>query len=519
MERKNNQLTFLDNVTRDLGGKRTAAFFGKCSHYESKDMTKRMCICMAILFAGSVSVLAGEMLTILAIGDSITEGGKSFACYRQVLVPELRRKNIAFEFIGPRTDAVSAHAGYGGKNTGYLLSISKKTYSKYPADIVMIHSGHNSFSKDKPVPGIIRDTEAMIDNIRKINPEVQILLAQVIPAGKLPKYSYIPELNKELKSLARRLVKKGVRITLVNQAVGFDWKTDTIQDKVHPNASGAKKMSDKWMAALLPALGHTKILAYEQLRLWNGPAPGVADNLAPEKDEPRGRVSHVSVPTLDIYRPHKPNGVALIICSGGSYSRLASGPLGIGAVDEFLKDGYTVCSLKYRLSPPSTNVVKDACMDGARAVRLIRSRAKEWKIDPERVGMIGFSAGSNMILNLACKNDTGDPKAKDLLERLSGRPNFMVLAALWHNKQKITDWAIHPKLPPALILSTRDDRSAPTKKAEEIAKAFRAVQVPVQLEIYDRGGHMAFNFPSPPAADWPQRFRKWIKQLNFDSQK
>lgn len=474
---------------------------------------------MTMLFVTSISVLAGEPATILPLGDSITAGAKSYACYREVLVPELRRKNIAYKFIGPRRDAVSAHAGYGGKNTGYLLSISKKTYSKYPADIVMIHSGHNNFSKDKPVPGIIRDTEAIINNIRKINPKVQILLAQVIPSGKLPKYSYIPNLNKQLESLVARLARK-VNITLVNQADGFDWKTDTVKDKVHPNASGAKKMSDKWLAALLPALGHTKVLAYEQLRLWDGPPPGGSAHLTSEKDEPRGRVSHVSVPTLDIYRPHQPNGVALIICSGGGYSKLASGPLGIGAVDEFLKDGYTVCSLKYRLSPPSTNVVKDACMDGARALRLVRSRAKEWKIDPERVGMIGFSAGSHMILNLACKNDTGDSKSQSLLERLSARPDFMVLAALWHHKKNnVSDWGIHSKLPPAFILSTRDDRLAPTQKAKEIAQAFRAVKVPVQIEVYDRGGHTAFNFPSPTAADWPQRFRKWIKQLNASSPK
>jgi len=470
-------------------------------------------LCAVAFLAMGLSVSAGEAPSILCLGDSITEGGKTFVCYRQILVPQLREKNIAFKFIGPEKDSTSAHAGYGGKNTSYLLSISKKTYREYPADIVMIHSGHNSFSKDKPVPVIIRDTEAMIDTIREINPKVQILLAQVIPAGKLPKYSYIPELNKRLESLAERLIKKGVRITLVNQAAGFDWKTDTIPDKVHPNASGAKKMSNKWLAALLPALGHTNILVYEQLRLWDGPAPGVATNLPPQKDEPRGRVSHVSVPTLDVYRPHKANGVTLIICSGGGYSRLASGPLGIGAVDEFIEDGYTVCSLKYRLSPPSTHVVKDACMDGARAVRLVRSRASEWKVDPERIGMIGFSAGSNMILNLACKNDAGDPNAKDPLERLSGHPNFMVLAALWLNRQnKITDWAIHPKLPPTLMLSARDDKTAPPQKSEKIAKALREVHVPVQHEVYDRGGHMAFNFPSPKAADWPQRFRKWIRK-------
>jgi len=202
----------------------------------------------------SLSMLAAEKTTILAIGDSITQGGKSFTCYRQVLIPELIKKGLAFEFIGPEKDATSPHAGYGGRNTKYLLSISKDIYSKYPADIVLIHSGHNSFSKDKPVQGIIRDTRALIETIGAINPKVTILLAQVIPAGKLPKYSYIPKLNKELEVLSRRLISKNFKVILVNQADGFDWKADTIDDKVHPNASGAKKMAVKWMDALLPLL-------------------------------------------------------------------------------------------------------------------------------------------------------------------------------------------------------------------------------------------------------------------------
>lgn len=207
-----------------------------------------------ILCVSGLSAHSKDTPTILAIGDSITQGGKTFICYRQVLIPELRKRNIGFTFIGPNQDAVSAHAGYGGKNTRYLLSITKDVYSRYPADIVMIHSGHNSFSKDKPVPGIIHDTEAMIDNIREINPDVIVLLAQVIPSGKLPKYSYIPELNQELSSLFGRLNKQWQSIILVNQAEGFHWKTDTVNDKVHPNASGAKKMAEKWIDTLLPLL-------------------------------------------------------------------------------------------------------------------------------------------------------------------------------------------------------------------------------------------------------------------------
>ena len=475
-------------------------------------MLKLLKVCLLIQSAAALPGLCAAKTTLLAFGDSITERTDS---YRSVLVPALIDKGLDIEFIGPKRDELSSHAGYSGRNTNYLRSLSKQIYSEYPADIVLIHTGHNSFSKDAPVAGIIRDTAAIIENIRGINPEVQILLAQVIPSAKLPKYAYIPELNEALASLAQRLQAGGARIRLVNQADGFDCRADTHADRVHPNASGAKKIAEKWMAALLPALGHTELLAYEQLRLWDGAAPGVPAGLEAQRALAHGRVSHVSVPTLDVYRPHQANGTVIVVCSGGAYAKLASGPLGLGAADEFLKDGYTVCSLKYRLSPPSTDVVGDACMDGARALRLVRYHARDWNVDPERVVMLGFSAGANLVLNLACSNDAGDAFAGDPLERLSAQPDCMVLAALWHNQQVISDWGIHPQLPPALIFSTRDDRTAPTQKAEAIAEAFREVQVPVQVEIYERGGHMAFNFPAPKAADWPQRFRQWIRQLNF----
>jgi lysophospholipase L1-like esterase len=205
---------------------------------------------MLQLIAG-LSVLNAETTTILAFGDSITALPNS---YRSVLVPKLKEKGIEHTFIGPEEDAISRHAGYGGASTNDLLKISKSIYDDYPADIVMIHSGHNSFSKDKPVPGIIRDTEAIIETFRGINPEVTILLAQVIPAGKLPKYAYIPELNRELEHLSKRLESKVSKVILVDQAGGFDWKTDTVEDKVHPSASGARKMAAQWMEALLPLL-------------------------------------------------------------------------------------------------------------------------------------------------------------------------------------------------------------------------------------------------------------------------
>jgi lysophospholipase L1-like esterase len=119
---------------------------------------------------------------------------------------------------------------------------------------VLIHAGHNHFADQKPLPGILRATESMIANARKANPKATVLLAQVITSGKLPKYSYLPDLNRELAKLAAQLDRPEQRVLLVDQASGFDWKTDSVADLVHPNAQGAQKMADRWFQALKPLL-------------------------------------------------------------------------------------------------------------------------------------------------------------------------------------------------------------------------------------------------------------------------
>ncbi len=187
--------------------------------------------------------------TILPLGDSITEGGGHFTCYREFLPRKLEAAGLDFRLIGPKRDASSAHAGYSGKNTAYLASIIEEVYTHYPADLVLLHSGHNSFSKNLPVPGIVRDTDRIVRTILEINPYATILIAQVIPAGKLPKYDYIPELNEALAEYVERAPFKA-QLVLVDQSDGFDWHTDTVEDSVHPNVAGAEKMATRWAEAL-----------------------------------------------------------------------------------------------------------------------------------------------------------------------------------------------------------------------------------------------------------------------------
>ena len=191
------------------------------------------------------SVSKSEGIRILCLGDSITAGSNS-ENYRPFLAKKLADAGIAAEFVGPNKDKGGlAHAGYGGKSAEAVLAADRKFHGRFPADMILIHSGHNHKAEEKPIPGIITAIEAMIAQAREDNPKVKVLLAKVITSGKLPKYSYIPELNREIGDLGKKL-----QVTVVDQAEGFDWKADAIADHVHPNAAGAEKMAAKWFDAI-----------------------------------------------------------------------------------------------------------------------------------------------------------------------------------------------------------------------------------------------------------------------------
>lgn len=199
-------------------------------------------------------------VAILPLGDSITEIPVS---YRYPLMKRLQEAGYQAKYVGSKTSYANpaypemgklAHEGYGGKTVQFLAERIKTTYPKNRADIVLLHAGHNQFADQLPIPGVIEATREIIRYIRSVTPHTAILLAQVIPAGKLPKYSYIPELNVELGKLAHELDRPDQRVIVVNQAEGFDWRTDTVDDLVHPNVAGGEKMAEQWYKAIVPLL-------------------------------------------------------------------------------------------------------------------------------------------------------------------------------------------------------------------------------------------------------------------------
>jgi lysophospholipase L1-like esterase len=165
---------------------------------------------------------------------------------------------VRFVFVGSqKTDTPQGplwHEGYGGKNAEFLATILEARLKANPANVLMLQAGHNHFIEEKPVAGIVTAHREMITTARRLNPKSIVFVAQVIPSGKLPKYSYIPELNTALAGLVKELHRPAQPVYLVDLATGFDPAKDTIADLVHPNTAGAEKIAQRWSEALLKVL-------------------------------------------------------------------------------------------------------------------------------------------------------------------------------------------------------------------------------------------------------------------------
>lgn len=251
------------------------------------------------------------------------------------------------------------------------------------------------------------------------------------------------------------------------------------------------------------------------LKLWDGDPPGFVKDAGPETTFPQwpGTLGNVSVPSMAVYLPprEKATGAALIYCSGGSYNKVSAVPDEVGNAAHFVPKGVAVIVVKYRTSPPSPDY-SAALNDARRAVRIVRHHAKEWNIDPNKVGMIGGSAGGHLILSVATHWDRGDKEADDPIERQSCRPDFVTALCPWHGRQTAAEFPIDKETPPALLCSARDDLVAPIEFAEGIVAAFDKAGAHAKLWTVDTGGHNAFsNITTATGAGWIDQFWLFLK--------
>ena len=263
------------------------------------------------------------------------------------------------------------------------------------------------------------------------------------------------------------------------------------------------------------------------IRLWSGDAPGAKGT------------EDADIPTLTVYSPpeDKRNGSAVIVCPGGGYTILA--PHEGAPVAEWLNTmGVTGFVLKYRLGPRYHHPVM--LEDAARASRTVRENAKEWGLDPDRIGILGFSAGGHLASTAATHFDDGDPNTADPIERVSSRPNLVILiypvitmsgpfahAGSRHNligddpPQALIELLSNEKqvtarTPPAFLVHGADDDGVACENSLLFALAMRKAGVPVELHLYEHGPHgFGLGGDDPILSDWPTLCAHWLRLRGF----
>lgn len=268
-------------------------------------------------------------------------------------------------------------------------------------------------------------------------------------------------------------------------------------------------------------------LGIETIRLWQGDAP-----------QARGSGCE-DMPTLSILRPQPGHGTgsAVVVLPGGGYAHLAGILEGRQVADWFTSRGFTAFILQYRLSSHGY-LLPVPLLDARRAVQMVRSRAADYKIDPDRIAIIGFSAGGHLAALASVQPVPGDPAATDPVERVPSRPNYLILGYPWigaissdtshlsyckefnvMDRCEALRAAYSPDLfvtkdtPPTFWYHTADDGLVPVEQGLRFYEALLRAGVPAEGHIFAHGQHGTGLGMGDPALDqWPALLETWLRK-------
>jgi acetyl esterase/lipase len=258
--------------------------------------------------------------------------------------------------------------------------------------------------------------------------------------------------------------------------------------------------------------------------LWPGGAPGALGTA--DRDKP--------AMTVRLADPAKANGTSVIVLPGGGYGRHAMDHEGSQIADWLNKRGISAFILKYRLGPIYHHPAP--LQDAQRAIRMVRSRAGGWKLNPARIGIWGFSAGGHLASTAGTHFDAGNATAADPIDRVSSRPDFMVLAypvislntEYVHKgsrtnllgekydpvlaEQLSTDKRVTTQTPPTFLFHTGEDPGVPVENSVLFYLALRKANVPAELHVYQKGRHgVGLAQTDPVLSTWSDRLADWLK--------
>ena len=229
-------------------------------------------------------------------------------------------------------------------------------------------------------------------------------------------------------------------------------------------------------------------------------------------------VSNVHQPSIAPFLPplERANGAAVLVIPGGGHSALWMDHEGYNAARVLQAHGTAAFVLKYRLARETNStyqITVHALADTQQALRLIRARAREWHLDRDRVGAIGFSAGGELVWLSSSQYKSGDPASPEILEQQSSRPSF--LGFIYPGRSGDIQPEAHS--PPAFLACAFDDRKDIAEGLAEAYLRFKHAGVPAELHIYSSGGH-GFGLrskTSQPVGQWLTRFEDWMADSGF----
>jgi acetyl esterase/lipase len=286
-----------------------------------------------------------------------------------------------------------------------------------------------------------------------------------------------------------------------------------------------------------------------RIPLWEKDIPNFIASDEKETRDTTGivRISKVQNPDIEVYLPSKQNatGDAVIICPGGGYWILAYDWEGSDIAKYFNSKGIAGIVLKYRLPTSASNIEphKSPLLDAQRAMRLVRFNASAWNIKPDRIGIMGFSAGGHLASTLSTHFDSGNSEANDPVDRLSCRPDFSILmypvisfTSNFHSGSKealigknpdpelvryySNELQVSANTPPAILIHSSDDKAVPVENSLAYFAALRKNNIPASIHIYPYGGHgFSLAIGKGYLSTWPDKVVEWINESSSHSNK
>lgn len=402
--------------------------------------------------------------------------------------------------------------------------------------VIVIHIGTNNTSdtpnaRSNTPAEIAEGVGAILRRVKAKAPEARVVLMAVFPREEKPDHPRRVQIRDINQLLAPYGQLPGVTFLDIGpQLLESDGtiSREMMSDFCHPTEKGYQVWGNALRPLLVasapaPAEGADDRPLPRKLCLWSGQAP-----------LGNGQYERADA-TLTVYRPKHGNGAAIVICPGGGYGGLVTGPEGVGIAKWLNGYGITGMVLEYRL-PAGRSLVP--LLDAQQAVRMARANAADWGLNSQRIGIMGFSAGGHLASTAATHFDGGRTASSDPVERTGSRPDFAILVypvismtQLTHGGSRINllgsspsaeeiaffsnELRISAETPPAFLAHALDDASVSAENSRLFHDALLAHDVPSTYIELPSGGHGLNGYRGPMWDTWQSGALKWLRSLGF----